>query len=102
MRFWSDPDTELKLAQGTNSTVFRMGVDWSRIMPIEPVNGVENAVSFLFRTYSDYLCSLRDLASDFGDRSEVLKCMRFLVFLCNAEFSCSESLWLGPGELDGC
>lgn len=45
VRFWSEPDTELKLAQGTNSTVFRMGVDWSRIMPIEPVNGLEHAVS---------------------------------------------------------
>lgn len=44
VRFWSDPDTELKLAQGTHSTVFRMGVDWSRIMPIEPVDGIENAV----------------------------------------------------------
>lgn len=47
VRFWSDPDTELKLAQGTNSTVFRMGVDWSRIMPIEPVNGVEDAVNWM-------------------------------------------------------
>jgi len=46
VRFWSDPDTELKLAQGTHSTVFRMGVDWSRIMPIEPVNGIENAVNW--------------------------------------------------------
>lgn len=45
VRFWTDPDTELKLAQGTHSTVFRMGVDWSRIMPIEPVDGVEHAVS---------------------------------------------------------
>lgn len=45
VRFWSDPDTELKLAQGTHSKVFRMGVDWSRIMPIEPVDGVEHAVS---------------------------------------------------------
>ena len=49
VRFWSDPDTELKLAQGTNSTVFRMGIDWSRIMPIEPVDGIENAVRGLSR-----------------------------------------------------
>ncbi|CAM6040418.1 unnamed protein product [Sphagnum compactum] len=42
VRFWSDPDTELKLAQGANQTVFRMGVDWSRIMPSEPVNGIES------------------------------------------------------------
>ncbi|CAK9212870.1 unnamed protein product [Sphagnum jensenii] len=42
VRFWSDPDTELKLAQGANQTFFRMGVDWSRIMPSEPVNGIES------------------------------------------------------------
>jgi hypothetical protein len=47
VRFWSDPDTELKLAQGANQTFFRMGVDWSRIMPSEPVNGIESVVSFL-------------------------------------------------------
>jgi beta-glucosidase/6-phospho-beta-glucosidase/beta-galactosidase len=47
VRFWSDPDTELKLAQGTNAKVFRMGVDWSRIFPIEPVDGVENAVNWM-------------------------------------------------------
>lgn len=45
MRFWSDPDTEIKLAKDTNVTVFRMGVDWSRIMPVEPLNGVTSAVS---------------------------------------------------------
>jgi hypothetical protein len=44
VRFWSDPDTELKLAQGAHQTVFRMGVDWGRIMPIEPVDGINNAV----------------------------------------------------------
>lgn len=45
MRFWSDPDTELKLAKNTGATVFRMGVDWSRIMPQEPVNGLKESVS---------------------------------------------------------
>ncbi len=44
VRFWSDPDTELKLAQGAHQTVFRMGVDWGRIMPIEPVDGINNVV----------------------------------------------------------
>jgi hypothetical protein len=44
VRFWSDPDTELKLAQGAHQTVFRMGVDWGRLMPIEPVDGIDNAV----------------------------------------------------------
>ncbi|CAA6668908.1 unnamed protein product [Spirodela intermedia] len=33
LRFWSDPDTELKLAKETGVSVFRMGIDWTRIMP---------------------------------------------------------------------
>ncbi|KAL5700339.1 galactolipid galactosyltransferase [Ranunculus cassubicifolius] len=41
LRFWSDPDTELKLAKDTGVRVFRMGIDWSRIMPKEPVNGLD-------------------------------------------------------------
>ncbi|MCL7033376.1 hypothetical protein MKW94_001353, partial [Papaver nudicaule] len=46
LRFWSDPDTELKLAKDTGIGVFRMGIDWSRIMPVEPVNGLEQAVDY--------------------------------------------------------
>ncbi|KAL9237494.1 hypothetical protein vseg_012033 [Gypsophila vaccaria] len=46
LRFWSDPDTELKLAKNTGVTVFRMGVDWSRIMPKEPVGELKEAVNF--------------------------------------------------------
>lgn len=45
LRFWSDPDTELKLARDTGVQVFRMGVDWTRIMPSEPVNGLKESVS---------------------------------------------------------
>lgn len=45
MRFWSDPDTELKLAKDTGVQVFRMGIDWTRIMPEEPVNGLKETVS---------------------------------------------------------
>lgn len=45
LRFWSDPDTELKLAKDTGVSVFRMGIDWSRIMPGEPIRGVKDAVS---------------------------------------------------------
>jgi hypothetical protein len=84
--------------------VFRMGVDWSRIMPIEPVNGVEDAVSDLFRICSHYLSSLLVLASVFGERLEVLKCMRLLVFCStlNPYALNVESSWLGSGELDGC
>ncbi|CAO2821682.1 unnamed protein product [Amaranthus hypochondriacus] len=46
LRFWSDPDTELKLAKNTGVTVFRMGVDWTRIMPKEPTGELNKAVNF--------------------------------------------------------
>ncbi|XVF62401.1 hypothetical protein PTKIN_Ptkin09bG0004600 [Pterospermum kingtungense] len=46
LRFWSDPDTELKLAKDTGVSIFRMGIDWTRIMPQEPVNGVKDAVNY--------------------------------------------------------
>lgn len=49
MRFWSDPDTELKLAKDTGVQVFRMGIDWTRVMPEEPVNGPRATVSMDFR-----------------------------------------------------
>ncbi|KAK9288966.1 hypothetical protein L1049_017437 [Liquidambar formosana] len=46
LRFWSDPDTELKLAKDTGVRVFRMGIDWTRIMPVEPINGLKEAVNY--------------------------------------------------------
>ncbi|KAL0457529.1 UNVERIFIED_CONTAM: Beta-glucosidase-like SFR2, chloroplastic [Sesamum latifolium] len=46
LRFWSDPDTELKLAKDTGIQVFRMGIDWTRVMPEEPINGPSAAVNF--------------------------------------------------------
>lgn len=46
LRFWSDPDVELKLAKDTGVTVFRMGIDWSRVMPKEPIDGLSGAVNF--------------------------------------------------------
>ncbi|KAI4335025.1 hypothetical protein L6164_013711 [Bauhinia variegata] len=46
LRFWSDPDTELKLAKDTGVTVFRMGIDWTRIMPKEPINGIKESVNY--------------------------------------------------------
>lgn len=45
LRFWSDPDTELKLAKDAGVTVFRMGVDWTRIMPKEPTGELKDSVS---------------------------------------------------------
>lgn len=46
LKFWSDPDTELKLARDTGVKIFRMGIDWTRIMPEEPVNGLKETVNF--------------------------------------------------------
>ncbi|KAL0305259.1 UNVERIFIED_CONTAM: Beta-glucosidase-like SFR2, chloroplastic [Sesamum angustifolium] len=46
LRFWSDPDTELKLAKDTGIQVFRMGIDWTRVMPEEPISGPSAAVNF--------------------------------------------------------
>ncbi|KAK6913649.1 Glycoside hydrolase family 1 [Dillenia turbinata] len=46
LRFWSDPDIELKLAKDTGVRVFRMGVDWTRIMPKEPANGLKESVNY--------------------------------------------------------
>lgn len=48
LRFWSDPDTELKLAKDTGVQVFRMGIDWTRVMPEEPVSGSKATVSISF------------------------------------------------------
>ncbi|KAF8017748.1 hypothetical protein BT93_H2829 [Corymbia citriodora subsp. variegata] len=46
LRFWTDPDTELKLAKDTGISVFRMGIDWTRVMPKEPVNGLKDSVNY--------------------------------------------------------
>ncbi|XP_075506595.1 beta-glucosidase-like SFR2, chloroplastic [Primulina tabacum] len=46
LRFWSDPDTELKLASDTGVQVFRMGIDWTRIIPKNPTNGLKETVNF--------------------------------------------------------
>lgn len=58
LRFWSDPDTELKLAKDTGVTVYRMGIDWTRIIPKEPVNGVREIVSLKMTLLSLFFCPL--------------------------------------------
>lgn len=47
LRFWSDPEREIKLAKDTGVRVFRMGMDWTRIMPKEPIDGVQDNVSLI-------------------------------------------------------
>jgi beta-glucosidase/6-phospho-beta-glucosidase/beta-galactosidase len=44
LKFWSEPDTELQLAAGANVSVFRMGIDWGRIVPDEPAEGTAQVV----------------------------------------------------------
>jgi beta-glucosidase/6-phospho-beta-glucosidase/beta-galactosidase len=39
------PDQKLHLAKEMNAIVFCMGIDWSRIMPEEPPDGFENAIT---------------------------------------------------------
>ncbi|CAH9114971.1 unnamed protein product [Cuscuta epithymum] len=46
LRFWSDPDTELKLAKDTGVQLFRMGIDWSRVMPKEPTDDLQEHVNY--------------------------------------------------------
>lgn len=46
LKFWSDPDIELKLAKDTGISVFRMGIDWARVMPKEPIGGIKESVNY--------------------------------------------------------
>jgi beta-glucosidase/6-phospho-beta-glucosidase/beta-galactosidase len=39
LRFWSEPEVELDLAASTGVKVFRMGVDWGRLVPHAPGSG---------------------------------------------------------------
>lgn len=36
LRFWTEPETEIDLAARTGVQVFRLGVDWGRLCPLEP------------------------------------------------------------------
>jgi beta-glucosidase/6-phospho-beta-glucosidase/beta-galactosidase len=38
LKFWTDYKTEIDLAAETGSKIFRMGVDWGRLVPRKPVN----------------------------------------------------------------
>ncbi|KAJ7533177.1 hypothetical protein O6H91_13G036400 [Diphasiastrum complanatum] len=43
LKFWTQPEVELLLAKELGVTAFRLGVDWGRIIPVEPLHGVEEA-----------------------------------------------------------
>ena len=36
LQFWSNPEIEIDLAAASGVTVFRMGVDWGRVVPRRP------------------------------------------------------------------
>lgn len=38
LRFWSEPDTDLRLAGESGAQVFRLSIDWGRIVTAEPVD----------------------------------------------------------------
>lgn len=44
LRFWTQPEIELDLAKETGITVFRLGIDWGRLVTEEPYNGMDQAV----------------------------------------------------------
>jgi beta-glucosidase/6-phospho-beta-glucosidase/beta-galactosidase len=47
LRFWTEPEIELDLAKEAGSTVFRLGIDWDRLVPEEPIDGTEKVVHFV-------------------------------------------------------
>jgi hypothetical protein len=44
VHFWSDAETEIALAAEAGVTVYRLGVDWGRLVPEEPLQGTESVV----------------------------------------------------------
>lgn len=39
LRFWTEPEVELDLVQRTGVDAYRLGIDWGRLIPSEPVDG---------------------------------------------------------------
>lgn len=56
LRFWSAPSVEIELAKEAGASVFRLGVDWGRIVPQEPVDGIQAVVCMAM---TSILCSLQ-------------------------------------------
>jgi beta-glucosidase/6-phospho-beta-glucosidase/beta-galactosidase len=44
VRFWTNAETEIALAAEAGVTVYRLGVDWGRLVPEEPVQGTKLVV----------------------------------------------------------
>ncbi|CAM6124246.1 unnamed protein product [Calypogeia fissa] len=61
LRFWTEPEIELDLAKEVGITVFRLGIDWGRIVPEEPVDGTEQvADKSAVEHYKGILQAVRD------------------------------------------
>lgn len=43
LRFWSEPEVELQLVKDSGVSLFRLGIDWGRIVPTEPLRGTSSA-----------------------------------------------------------
>lgn len=52
LRFWSALEVEINLAIKAGSSVFRLGIDWGRIVLHEPRNGIESVVTYTLKTIS--------------------------------------------------
>ncbi|XP_057428276.1 galactolipid galactosyltransferase SFR2, chloroplastic-like [Lotus japonicus] len=63
LKFWTQPNRELQLAKNTGITVFRMGIDWSRIMPKEP-EGNNPLESINYAALESYKLILENVRSD--------------------------------------
>lgn len=61
LRFWTEPKIELDLAKEAGSGVFRLGIDWGRLVPEEPKNGTEQvADKSAVEHYKGILQAIRD------------------------------------------
>lgn len=77
LRFWTKPEIELDLAKETGITVFRLGIDWGRLVPEEPTNGTEQVVQFFPSKIT--VCNRIGL-SRWNMKYSVLKFYCFMIF----------------------
>lgn len=91
-RSWSGPDRELDLAKDTNATVFRMGIDWNRIMPEEPLNGFDKAINR--KALDRYRCKIERV------RAHGLRVMLTLFHQSLPSWACAYGGWKKDKTID--
>lgn len=89
---WSGPDRELHLAKDTNATVFRMGIDWNRIMPEEPLDGFEKAINR--KALDRYRCKIERV------RAHGLRVMLTLFHQSLPSWACAYGGWKKDKTID--